>query len=139
MKKIIIIISAVIVLSLVGIVIVSNKPKEITQVEQQEAVLSAQIKKVDGQIIDVREPSEYLSGHADNAINVPLGNILNGDFSLISTTQPIYVYCRTGNRAGQAKVALDKAGYKNVTNIGGLTNWQNQGGKVCSSSASSCG
>ena len=132
-----IIISAVVVLSIFGIGIITNKPKEIAQVEEV-AVLSAQIKKVDGQIIDVREPSEYLSGHADNAINVPLGGILNGNFAQIDINKPVYVYCRTGNRAGQAKVALEKAGYKDVVNIGGLADWQEQGGKVCSTSTPVC-
>lgn len=136
MRRIFIVV-AVVVLLFVGVGIVSNKPKEIAQVEQ-EAVLSAQIKKVDGQIIDVREPSEYLSGHADNAINVPLGDILNGNFAQIDINKPVYVYCRTGNRAGQAKVALEQAGYKNVINIGGLADWQKQGDKVCSTSSPAC-
>ena len=32
---------------------------------------------------------------------------------------PIMVYCRSGNRSGQAKQALEAIGYKNVTNAGG--------------------
>ena len=99
---------------------------------------SAQVESVDEQLIDVREPDEYTANHADGAINIPLGDILNGDFSKIDQNKPIYVYCRTGNRAGQAKVALEKAGYKNVTNVGGLSNLQNQGSSVCKSSEPNC-
>ena len=99
---------------------------------------SAQIETIAEQIIDVREPDEYTANHADGAINIPLGDILNGDFSKIDQNKPIYVYCRTGNRAGQAKVALEKAGYKNVTNVGGLSDWIAKDGLICSSTKPSC-
>ena len=32
----------------------------------------------DAQIIDVREPSEYAQGHAQGAINIPLGSMVAG-------------------------------------------------------------
>lgn len=100
--------------------------------------MSVQIKDVDGQLIDVREPDEYAADHANGAINIPLGNILNGDFSKIDINRPVYVYCRTGNRAGQAKTALEGAGYQNVTNLGGLSDWQNQGESTCKSTEPNC-
>jgi len=137
MKRLIIIISALILLAVIVAFSVNNR-KAVEVVEQKPVTLSMKIKSANGQIIDVREPAEYEEGYADGAINIPLGDILKADFSKIDSDKPIYVYCRSGKRAEQAKVALEQAGYKDVTNIGGLVNWENQGDKVCSSSIPSC-
>lgn len=137
MKRILLIVGAIVLLLLGGPLLLHVEPDQ-QAAKQKISTLSDQIQLVEGQIIDVREPDEYTANHADEAVNVPLGDILNGDFSKIDKDKPIYVYCRTGNRAEQAKIALEKAGYKNITNIGGLADWQAQGDKVCSTSAPSC-
>ncbi|MDD3013596.1 MAG: rhodanese-like domain-containing protein [Candidatus Gastranaerophilales bacterium] len=107
-------------------------------VSQNSQTISAEIKSVGGQLIDVREPSEYAENHADGAINIPLGNIEKGDFTKIESDKPIYLYCRTGRRSNLAKIALENAGYENIIDIGGLIDWQNDGNKVCSSSTPAC-
>lgn len=89
-------------------------------------------------LIDVREPSEYLSGHADGAINVPLGDILAGKDFEFDKNQQIQVYCRSGVRASRAKIKLEKDGFKHVNNIGGLSDWEKSGGKVCKSDKPEC-
>jgi rhodanese-related sulfurtransferase len=39
--------------------------------------------------------------------------------------QPIYVYCRSGNRSGQACLILETAGFTNTINVaGGMLAWQ---------------
>lgn len=114
----------------------NNKAEDI--VEQEPIKLSDEIRSVNGQLIDVREPSEYEASHADNAINIPLGDILKADFSKIDSNRPIYLICRSGNRAGQAKTVLEKAGFDNIKNIGGLVDWEEQGDKVCGTSKPSC-
>jgi len=116
MKKIIIIISSIIVLVL-GLVLFGGN---------------------ETQIIDVRTPEEYAAGHVDGAINVPLATIQAGDFSKIHKNASVKVYCRSGNRATEAKTLLEKSGYKEVANIGGLTDLQNNGSKVCASIKSAC-
>jgi len=136
-NRIVYIIFITILLTLVVFAITKNQPEELS-VNQQSTTISAQIEAVDGQLIDVRTPDEYLVDHANGAINVPLDNILNGDLSKINKAKPVYVYCRSGNRAGQAKIALEKSGYRNVTNLGGISDWQKQGGLVCSSAEISC-
>ena len=124
-----------IILLMTGIYFVSSK-NSVTETPNKSANISTQIEN--GQLIDVRTPDEYITSHADSAINVPLDDIVNGKLSKIDKNQPVYVYCRSGKRAGQAKVTLEKAGYKDVTNLGGLSNWQDQGGVVCKSSKSDC-
>ncbi len=140
MKKLFIIVTSIIVLFGIGIFFLSNDSSktEDTKTKVEKISLSREIKTNNGQLIDVREPSEYNVSHADGAINIPVGDILKADYSKIDSDSPIYLYCRSGNRAEQAKNALEQAGFKDVTNIGGLVDWQNQGDKVCSSSVPSC-
>ena len=71
-------------------------------------------------LVDVRSAEEFNQNHLDNAINYPL-NTVNIAFKDIDKDQPIVVYCRSGNRSGQAKKILTSLGFKNVHNAGGLT------------------
>lgn len=69
--------------------------------------------------IDVRSPEEVALGSFDNAINIPHGDIVRGVTALALDKQtPIVVFCRSGNRSGKAKAALDAAGYHLVINGG---------------------
>ena len=71
--------------------------------------------------IDVRSVGEYQSGHIESAANIPHNQITEKIAELqIEKDAPILLYCRSGRRAGFALEALEKLGYSNVTNIGGL-------------------
>lgn len=68
-------------------------------------------------IIDVREPDEFKEGHAEGAINVPLGHIMSvGLPGSIGKNNHIVVYCNSGNRSAMAKQILDAKGYVRITN-----------------------
>ncbi len=71
-------------------------------------------------IVDVRTPAEFNNGHYKDAINIPLADIENSFAMFGDRNRLIVVYCRTGNRSGKAKAILEKHGYKNVINGGGL-------------------
>ena len=92
--------------------------------------ISSEVTKRKALLVDVREPSEFASGHAVDAQNIPLGNVQAGGFNENDKSKPIYVYCRSGQRAGVAKIALEKQGYTNVENLGGLNDWLTMGGKT---------
>lgn len=81
-------------------------------------------------LIDVREPDEFAVGHAENAKNIPLGDIEAGKLTEATKTVKVYVYCRSGKRAGVAKTALEKQGYTNVENLGGLSDWREIDGRT---------
>lgn len=83
-----------------------------------------------GKLIDVRSDAEYRSGHAEGAKHIPLGNIKGGDYAAMPKDTSIFVYCHSGGRASMAKASLVRAGYTNVTNLGGLASWRRLGGKV---------
>ncbi|WP_413283153.1 rhodanese-like domain-containing protein [Vibrio sp. MA40-2] len=71
-------------------------------------------------LVDVRTAAEFNQQHLENAINYPL-NSINIAFNEIDKDQAIVVYCRSGNRSGQAKKILTSLGFKNVHNAGGLS------------------
>ena len=71
--------------------------------------------------IDVRTPTEYASGHLQQAVLIPFDGIEAGVARLqLAKDTPIYLYCAVGGRAGKAKQRQDALDYTNVTNVGGL-------------------
>ncbi len=85
------------------------------QIEALDAVANGAI------LVDVRSPKEYASGHMPNAVNIPHTDIVEGIAKLeVDPNTPIVLYCRSGNRSGQATASLSKAGFTNLTNAGGL-------------------
>ena len=75
-------------------------------------------------IIDVREPSEFASGHVPKAVNIPLGRITDkvGKFDPHAET---FVICQSGNRSASAVRRLTKLGFDNVYNVkGGTSAWR---------------
>lgn len=73
-------------------------------------------------IVDVRTPAEYAAGHIEGAINIPVEKIADGIHSVkgLSKDQPVLLYCHSGQRASVAKTVLEKEGYKQVINGGGI-------------------
>lgn len=68
-------------------------------------------------LVDVREPGEFAGGTAKGAVNIPLGSVAN-ELNKFKGKENIIVFCRTGNRSGQAKTILEQNGFKNVVNGG---------------------
>ncbi|MEA5580200.1 rhodanese-like domain-containing protein [Nodularia harveyana UHCC-0300] len=64
-------------------------------------------------LVDVREPSEYKSGHIPNAINIPLPTLAH-NLEEIPHDQPVVVYCSAGYRAAMGVMTLHLLGYENV-------------------------
>ncbi|NBL65157.1 rhodanese-like domain-containing protein [Flavobacterium sp. NST-5] len=72
-------------------------------------------------LIDVRTPAEFASGSVMGSINIPLDQVAS-NLNRLNKNQNIIVFCRSGNRSGQAQSILEQNGFKNVTNGG---TWQN--------------
>lgn len=75
-------------------------------------------------LIDVREEDEYAAGHIPASINLPLSKIESAQGEITDLDTPLFVYCRSGNRSGQAVAWLKQAGYSKVKNIGGIANYR---------------
>jgi len=77
-------------------------------------------------IIDVRDDSEVEGGVIKGAKHIPLANLTTRLSELEKfKSDPIIVYCRTGNRSGGACKTLTTAGFENVNNLeGGIMAWE---------------
>jgi phage shock protein E len=81
-----------------------------------------------GVLIDVRSTEEWQEGHIDGAHHIPIDELDARLKEVESLTggdkdKPIVTYCRSGGRAGRAKDKLLEAGYRKVTNAGGMSDW----------------
>jgi phage shock protein E len=70
-------------------------------------------------VIDVRTPEEFNAGHLDQAVNYPLSE-LDKHIAALDKSQPIVLYCRSGNRSGQALAYMESKGFTALHNAGGL-------------------
>ena len=74
-------------------------------------------------IIDVRTLDEWNAGHLATAQHLQLDLVAESiETAVVDKDQQVYLYCRSGNRSGQAKIIMDGLGYTNVINAGGLGN-----------------
>lgn len=77
-------------------------------------------------LVDVREPHENTEFNIGGLL-LPLGKVQTMQVDEIDEYKDdtIYIYCRSGNRSGQACLILETMGYKNVINVaGGMLAWQ---------------
>lgn len=77
-------------------------------------------------LVDVREPHEHAEFNI-GGILLPLGKVQTMQVDEIEDLkdETIYVYCRSGNRSGQACLILGTMGFQNLVNVtGGMLAWQ---------------
>ncbi len=77
-------------------------------------------------LIDVRTPEEFAAGHIAGAINIPVESIAMR-LDEIPEDEKIVVYCRSGNRSGQAAAILKDADYPQIYDLGGIIDWTADG------------
>ena len=71
-------------------------------------------------LVDVRTPEEFAEGNVIESTNIPLDQVAV-NLDKFKGKENIVVFCRSGNRSGQAKNILEQNGFTNVTNGG---TWQ---------------
>ena len=74
----------------------------------------------DAVLLDVRTPEEYRGGHIPGSKNVPLQAIDKIASVAENKDTALFVYCYSGARSRQAAGILQRMGYRNVNNIGGI-------------------
>ena len=81
------------------------------------------------QVLDVRRPGEYQTGHVPGAVNVPLSNLAerlsqNTTSPALDSNRPLAVICQGGYRSSAATSILSRRGFKNLFNVvGGTGAW----------------
>ena len=81
-------------------------------------------------IVDVREPHENADFNIGGVL-IPLGQIQSMQIDEIEglKDKEVILYCRSGNRSGQACMFLDAMGFKHTRNlVGGMLAWQEKVG-----------
>lgn len=86
----------------------------------------------DIQLIDVRKPEEFSSGHIENAVNI---NFYDSDFESqlksLDKTKEVYLYCRSGGRSGKTAKMMKEMGFEKIYDLeGGMINWEKNNMKV---------
>ena len=77
-------------------------------------------------LVDVREPSEHNEFNIGGEL-IPLGKIQAMEVDQLEglKDQELILYCRSGNRSGQACQILEMMGFTNTKNLqGGMIAWQ---------------
>ena len=77
-------------------------------------------------LLDVREPNEYASGHIPGSVNLPLSQIAAASELIPDRETPLFVYCLSGGRSSSAVGALERMGFTQVHNIGGIRAWRGE-------------
>jgi rhodanese-related sulfurtransferase len=90
---------------------------------------SQEMAKDKGQLIDVRTPKEYKSGHLDGAVNIHLyDQDFNERINKLDKNETVYVYCKAGGRSSEAVESLKLNGFTHIVELkGGTDAWTEAG------------
>ena len=115
MKKIIMLLSAVVGLNIV----MSNA----YALDINHDTLQTEVTGKKALLLDVRSDSEYAKGHISNSILVP-HDVIGQKITEIAPDkkQKLYIYCRSGARSALAAATVKSMGYENVIDLGSIEN-----------------
>ena len=81
------------------------------------------------QVVDVREPAEYVTGHVPGAASIPMGQ-LPDRLAEIDRSKPVFVVCQSGRRSAAMTDVLLRRGFDAHSVIGGTAAWIEAGRPV---------
>lgn len=87
-------------------------------VEELRRMLS---ERDDLQVLDVRRPAEFASGHAPRALSMPLGARLADEVAALDRDRETAVICAGGYRSSAAASLLRRLGFRRLLNVTGGT------------------
>jgi len=85
------------------------------------------------QVLDVREPAEFIAGTVEGALNIPRGILepaADREYAarreeLMDRDKKWLLFCASSGRSAMASVVLQQMGFKNIKNInGGMNAWK---------------
>ena len=79
----------------------------------------------DAVLLYVREEAEYITGHAQNAVLLPVDELTDETAmdAVPELSTPVLVYCRSGYRSNVAAHRLEDFGYEEIYDLGSLIGW----------------
>lgn len=112
-----------------------GETKKVAQVSVEQAKIATN--DGDVQFVDVRRPAEHASGHARNAMNLPLHSLAK-EVGKLDSEKPTYVLCQSGYRSSLATSILENAGFREIYNVTGGTKAWMDGGLETEASGAAC-
>jgi rhodanese-related sulfurtransferase len=97
-----------------------------SQVDEVSPAAAVELVKSGALLLDVREDHEWLSGHAPEAVHLPMSRFAEGANTL-PTDRKIVCVCHLGGRSAMVAGALAGAGFQTVNLVGGIEAWQAAG------------
>ncbi|MCB9496684.1 MAG: rhodanese-like domain-containing protein [Fibrobacteria bacterium] len=96
---------------------------------QADSLIRAHSQDTSFLLIDVRTPGEFASGHIPGARMIDFhAPDFQSRVESLPRTAPILLYCRSGNRSGQALSWMETAGFTQVRHLsGGVRTWMSEG------------
>lgn len=94
------------------------------------AALQAELKPGNTvQLVDVRTPQEWGTGHIDGALHI---DWFDDDFKVrvakLDKEKPVRLYCAAGGRSEEAREVMREMGFKDVKDLdGGISAWKKAG------------
>lgn len=80
-------------------------------------------------LLDVRTQDEVDEGAIPGALHIDIfkGQEFIDEVSALDQSKAYYVYCRSGNRSGQACAVMQELGFENTYNlVGGFNEWEGE-------------
>ncbi|MDT0446037.1 rhodanese-like domain-containing protein [Streptomyces johnsoniae] len=80
-------------------------------------------------LLDVREPEEWAAGHAEGALHIPIGQVVErlGEITALASEGRLHVVCKVGGRSAQVTAYLVQQGLDAANVDGGMHAWQAAG------------
>jgi rhodanese-related sulfurtransferase len=80
-------------------------------------------------LLDVREPDEWAAGHAEGALHIPIGQVVErfAEITEHAGEGPLYVLCKVGGRSAQVTAYLVQQGVDAANVDGGMHAWEAAG------------
>ena len=79
------------------------------------------------QVVDCREPYEWVAGRIEGSIHLPLNTILAGATGELDASKTTVVVCRSGSRSELATLMLQARGFEAHNLASGLEEWEAKG------------
>ena len=116
-----------------GAVVIGTHPRSACARATMECVMPQQVPTVpvselpdDAVVLDVREIDEWVHGHIDGAVHIPMGDVPSR-LDDLPEGDPLYVTCRGGGRSARVAAWLNQNGYDAVNVAGGMGEWEAAG------------
>lgn len=87
---------------------------------------SSKIRSKDFQLIDVRTPEEFKSGHLKSAVNINyFSESFKDSLALLDAELPVFIYCKSGKRSSKSVAIFQSIGFDSIYQLkGGFLNWK---------------